>query len=425
MSGNNPFGDQPGQPHDPQQPGQPNQPWQPGQPGPSFGGPSYSGPYNQPTPSGPYPPQQGSGPYGPGPGGPGAPGGPPGPYGGYQPGQPQPPKKSNKTPIIIGAAVLALVLIGTIVGVAVTRSNNDPTTTDPPGGTATSAPPAEAKLPSDAVRGFLEALATGDAQTALTYAQTAPGDTTFLTDEVLAESNKLAPITGIDVPEVNDEYAYSVDAAYKMGSQVVDAKFPVEKAGQVWKLREVAFDLDVSSRRSKTLPLVINGVTVEADSLRLFPGSYEFTTGNKNIDYGKSNVLTVQSPADYPRGISDIKPTLTSTGEKVFTSAVEDNIKSCVKSKKLKNPGCPNNLSKVSGGKPDDGTLKWTYNKDALDNMKVRLDYQNPAKAASSVYLGFKATAKCDGSPCRITQFGAPKPAANLLREPIKVVWER
>ena len=434
MSGNNPFGDQPGPPQNPNQPG------------PSYGGPGYSGPYNQPTPSGPYPPNQGPGQYGGGPQGPGqygggpqgpgqygggpqgpdgpqGPGGPQQPYGMYSPGQPQP--KKNKTPLIIGAAALALVLIGTIVGIAVTRGNNGPAAT-PGGSGGTSAPPAEAALPSDAVRGFLEALAAGDAQTALGYAQTQPTDTTFLTNEVLAASAKLAPITGINVPEVNDEYAYSVDASYKLGSQAVNTSFTVEKEGDAWKLREVAYDLDLGSQRSKTLPMVVNGVSVATDSILLFPCSYEFTTGSKNVGYGKSNVLAVQSPSDYPRGLAEIQPTLTSAGEKEFTSALENSLEKCMKSKKMENPGCPNSFDRTSGPKPKDGTFKWSYDKDALDNLKVDLVYSNPAVAEAYVSLGLEAIADCEnGGTCTYTPtFGNRKPTANLTKDPVKISWK-
>lgn len=423
MSGNNPYGNQPQQPNQ----GQPNQ-GQPNQPGPQYGGPGYSGqpyghpqqPYSQPTPSGPYPPYQG-------PGGPQDPGGPQQPYGMYNPGPPQQPKKSNKLPLIIGAGVLALVLIGTIIGIAVVRGGADPVAGGGTGGGggASSAPPAEAKKPSDAVQAYLEALAAGDAQTALAFASTQPVDTTFLTNEMLAASNKVAPISAINVPVVDDEYAYRVSASYKLGSQSVNADFSVEKDGDAWKLRDVANDLDLSSRLNKTLPMLINGVQVESSKISLFPGSYQFTTGSKNVDYGKSNVLAIESPSDYPRGLSKITPTLTSAGEKAFTDAVEDSVKKCMKSKDLKNKNCPNTVTRIRGGSvtPKEGTFKWTYDKDALDNLKVRLDYDNPAVASSYVYLSMKAEGDCKEGPCRITPFSSPKPSANLMASSIKVNW--
>ena len=66
---------------------------------------------------------------------------------------------------------------------------------------------------------------------------------------------------------------------------------------------------------------------------------------------------------------------------------------------------------------------KVSYDKDALDNMKLRLDYSNPAIAETNVSLGIKATAECDGNPCRLTAFSNPDPSANMTKDPLKIVW--
>ena len=79
-------------------------------------------------------------------------------------------------PLIIGGVVLALIVAAVGIGVAVSRSGDDPVATGGTGGGGgtSSAPPAEAKKASDAVKGYLDALAAGDAQAALAFASTAP-----------------------------------------------------------------------------------------------------------------------------------------------------------------------------------------------------------------------------------------------------------
>ena len=448
MSGNDPYQNQPGEPQSGQPQPTPPQQGQPSPSGPQYGGPGYPGPgYGQPNQGqgGSYPPpygqaspppygQQGPQPYGQqGPQGPGGPQpygqqGPGGPqqYGMYPPGQPpQPKKKGPKLAIIIGAGVLALVLIGTVIGLGVAGSKDKTSTSDPNQAPA----PAPAAKPSDAVQGYLQALANGDAQTALSYASTQPADTTFLTNQVLAASNKLAPIANITVPAVDDEYAYSVDASYTRGGKKVNTSISVQKDGDSWKLRDVAYDLDLGSRLNKSLPMIVNGVQVKSDTIALFPGSYEFTTGNKNISYGKADVIALNSPSEYPRGLYNLQPTLTSTGKKTFTNALKASIKACMKKKNLKNPGCPNNVTRITtaGVTGKNGTFKWSWQKDSLDNLKPRLVYDNPAKATASVYLRMKAQGTCkkggsQGS-CTITPLSSATPTAKLTADKVTVVW--
>jgi hypothetical protein len=308
------------------------------------------------------------------------------------------PKSRSKLPIIIGAAVLALIIIGVGAAVLISRvakSADSPADPGVPGGQAP-----VANKPSDAVQAYLEALAAGKADTALALGNTPAADKTFLTDAVLAESIKRAPITAIVVPEVTDEYAYSIDATYKLGSQPVSDKFSVTKAGSTWKVNKAYAELDISTLRSKTLPLAINQVPVTTDKIRLFPGSYAFTSGNSYVDYGKTNVLLLQSPTDYPR-TSDVQPTLTAAGEKAFSDAVKAKAKSCLTSGELHPAGCPNGVKEASYQKIKKSSIRWSLDGDPTANLKPRLDYQNPAIAEANGSIDF--TFKAQG-----TQFGDP-----------------
>jgi hypothetical protein len=444
MSGNHPPGPPQNQP--PEGPGQPygGQGGYGSYPGPS--GPGFAAPGGPPPPGGPGQPPYG-GPGQPPPGGPGQPPygyGPPGPLGpqgpqGVPPGQ---PRKSGgaRTLIIVGAVVLALILIGVIGGVLLLNRGSQTATTDPqtqgstqapgqPSSAPTTEPPPLAVKPSDAVKGYLEALAAGQAERALSYGEKTPTDTTFLTDAVLAQSNQLAPITDINVPDVNNEYASQVEASFQLGKQAVNENFSVTKEGDVWKLRETYRELDVSVGRSRTVPMIVNGVRAETTNLRLFPGAYQFTTGSKYLIWGDGEVIFIQSPSDYPSGVASLRPAVSADGEKAFINATKDKVKECVKSKKLANPGCPNNIDRVSSTyKVKDGTLKWeAESADNVDSMRISLDYDNPAYAEGSVSLGLRGRADCNapGGTCIITPFNLLRPRANMLTEPISVNWGR
>ncbi|HEX8343772.1 MAG TPA: hypothetical protein VF657_03360 [Actinoplanes sp.] len=326
--------------------------------------------------------------------------------------------------MIIGAAVLALIIVGIGAAVVVNRSGNSA------GGAADpqdpGAAPAAAGKPSDAVKLYLEALAAGKAETALALSDTQAADKTFLNDAVLADSNARAPITEINVPEVTDENAYSLDASYRLGDQPVNESFNVKKAGSTWKVDEGFAEVNLTSLRKKTLPMVINKVPVTTDKIRLFPGSYVFTSGNANIDYGQENVLLVESPSAYPR-TTGIEPTLTAAGIKAFDAAIVTKLQTCTPRGTLKPAGCPNAVRVASYQKVDTETVQWELDSDPTANLKPRLDYENPAiaEASGSIPFKFKATGTQFDREARFnsTVNAFAKVSANLTQTPIKVVF--
>jgi len=346
-----------------------------------------------------------------------------GPGGAMGPGAPGgPPANRSRLLLIIGAAVLALIILG--VGAGVLINNRNTTASDPTDPTdPQSAPPAATK-PSDAVKTYLEALAAGKADAALAMGDEQAADKTFLTDAVLADSITRAPITDINVPEVTDEYAYSIDASYKLGDQPVAEKYSVKKAGDTWKVRDAFAELNLTSTRAKTLPMSINKVAVKTDKIRVFPGSYVFTSGNKYVDYGKENILLLKSPSDYPSA-ADIQPTLTTAGEAAFEAAATAKLKTCLTPRDLTPDGCPNGVREASYQKVDKDSIRWKLDGDPLANVKPRLDYQNPAiaEANGSVVFKFSATGTSFDRPTRfssdVTEY--VKMTANMTQTPVKV----
>ena len=451
MSGNYPPSGQPGpygsgQPHDPNGGyGQPSGPGYGAPGGPGYGppnGPGYGAPGGQGQPpgyTGPYGDSTGSPgtpayPGGPGrPIGPGGPGQPLGPGGPGQPMGPGGPKKSNsKALLIIGAAVLALIILGVGGGLLLLNRGNDVTgpPADPgPGNTSvpdpsTSSAPTTAAKASDAVNAYLEALAAGKADAALALGEETPADKTFLSDPVLADSNARAPITDINVPEVSDESSYKVDASYKIGEEAVNESFYVSKSGSGWKVKDTFAELNLGYSRSKTLPMVMNGVPVKTDKIRIFPGSYEFTSGSKFVDYGAENVLVLKSPSEYPSA-TDIRPTLSEAGSEAFIKSAKDQIAACVKKHELAPAGCPFGLTKTANQKVNEESVRWTLEGDPFGNLKPRLDYQNPAiaEASASMRFEFKATGESYGRAAKYSQtdYTYVKMSATMTGDTVKV----
>lgn len=426
----------PGPQPDPEGPASANGPYgQPSGNGP-YGQPSANGPYGQqgasgpygqqPSPAGPYgqqpppggqqpPPGYGFGPYANQPGGPANPqGGPPqGPYGGPPPGGPYgpggpsnaggpPPKKSKLLIGIIAGAVALVLIIGAIALALANRGNDvtDPqpqtttgqTTAQPTNAPSASTPP-DADKPSDAVAGYLQALADGNATAALAYSEEGLTPGGALTDEVLADSNSRAPITNINVPVVDDKYAYKVPATYNLGDTKVSADYSVTESGGSWKLTKVTADLSVYSAKTQYAPIKINGAKVDVeDSIEVFPGSYAFTTDSKSLSYGSSTVL-VKSPRDYPR-TDKVKLQLTKDGKTAAIKAAEASYKKCLQQGKVTVKGCPFGKLNSYSYNIDKKTVRWkeASSRDPFRAAKVELD-DDEARVPAKIDV--KATAEC------------------------------
>ena len=126
-------------------------------------------------------------------------------------------------------------------------------------------------------RAYLQALAAGDAVAALSYAADPAPTGPLLTNEVLVESGERAALTEIEVPVVEDQDATSVSATYTLGDAAVTESFDVVKVADSWKLSRAVKDLDISFIVGGSVPVKINGVTVDQDSVAVLPGSYAFT----------------------------------------------------------------------------------------------------------------------------------------------------
>ncbi len=463
MSSNNPYGGPPQGPYGEgggPGPGGPPGPYGQNPPGPY--GQNPAGPYGQGTPSpmGPPPAQPGPPPYGfpqqppasqPTPGGPGygfgpyagpeppgyEPGG-PGSYGPYGPGQPvpaPPPEKKGKgRGLIIGGVIaLALILIGVVTAVLV---RGEPTVTTVPSPNAsttgsvpstsssappTSAPPAEKA--SDAVNGYLNALAAGDVTGALSYAAepVAPGP--FLTSAVLAQSAKRAPLTTINVTPVDDDNATDVRATYKFGDTDVVENFEVVKVGDVWKLTRVVKTVELGLSRDPAVPMRINGVKVSGNTVDLLPGSYAFTTGLPFVSYGSDNVVLIKSPSS-DADVYSLNARLSTSGKKAIRAAAKSSYRKCLRSNDARPKGCPFSWTNPAH-KYRKNSVNWTQTGgDPFD--KTKFGYAN-GEASVSVPLRVKLSGSCtfsgNSGTCSGTVTGTAVAVGKVTGKSVKVRW--
>jgi hypothetical protein len=372
---------------------------------------------------GPFTPQQGTGPRPAG-----LPTGPmlkPPPHAGA-------PRRRSRVPLIL--SVLALVLI--MVGVSTAllwryqrTAQSQSARSQAPGGTSastspTSGPPPPA-LASDAVSGYLNALAAGDADAALSYSAHPVQPGPLLTNKVLVQSIKRTPLTDIQVPQVTDEQAVYVSATYRLGRTWVNASYKVVKVPSGWKLATVSNTIDLDLNRTP-LPVLINGVKVTSDEVNLLPGSYAFTTPFRYLTYGSKNVLLVTDPTTYVNGY-DLNVSLSARGRKTVVSLADRSYDACLRTKVPRPRNCPFAWTD-STYRYRNGSVRWRQiGDDPFKNPNVQL-----ASRSAKVIIGFNVTIT---GPCvyRGTSYpsctwpviNAAVASIRLDRKKLAVVWHR
>ncbi len=255
-------------------------------------------------------------------------------------------------------------MLALIAGVVWVVRNNNGTSADPSPGISTPPGPGQQstqpQVPtpkaSDAVAAYLRALGTGDATTAMSLAASAPsGDTTFLTNAVLAKATA-GKVADVSVAEVTDPNATSVAASYSLDGKPVSATFEVTRVGDQFRLAQIAAKVDISMLRRST-EISLAGVQAKAAFVSLFPGVYPVTATNRNLSVG-SVKITVGSLEAQTAGSA--KLSLSSAGKSAILKAAKAKYSWCLKQKTVRPSGCGFGVRVPGGVKLQTGTIRWT-----------------------------------------------------------------
>jgi hypothetical protein len=186
------------------------------------------------------------------------------------------------------------------------------------------------------VETYLNALASADAATAVKAAVTPPTETALLTNEMLASSQKRAPITDIVVKEASGSTSAVVPVTYKLGGKAITASFPTQKVGNEWRLVTITRDVQLSGIDGVSVTL--NGLPVaEAAHLTLFPGSYVLASANDRLSLSGGEFL-VQSPSDFAN--PTLSASISDKGLADARTAAQAFLNACVKKKEMTPTGC-------------------------------------------------------------------------------------
>lgn len=319
-------------------------------------------------------------------GGPGAPGG----------------QGGSRKGLGIGIAIVAVVLVAAI-GLAFFLVNRNKS--DSAGGSSSKSANTNAIIdkPDAALKDYFDALIKGDAKRALKYgSSTNTGSSKYLTNEMLKASQKANPISSVEISgDTSSESSASLSADYSIGDESVTATYRMYRSGKGsrWQMSKAAADVDLSTLGSDTLK--INGVSVKAEKISLFPGGYTFDSGNDYIKYGSDDDSTmyVKDPSSYVSSY-DLKPDLTTKGVQTYKDLVKAKLTSCLASHKIRPDGCPfySPSTTNQGSKITENSLNYTSSTlNSIDSSSPRLD-SGTTKAKAYLYLSVRVTGKAVNS---------------------------
>ena len=324
------------------------------------------------------------------------------PYGvGGQP--PMTPPKKKKTWLIVLIIVLAVLLVGgggafaywyyaiRDDGIRGGRADDEAVTAG------------QAKTAQAAVRGYLQALAAGNSSDALSFSSTAPLDSTFLTDTVLAASLAINPITfqqavRPDLTTATDDIAVTAD--YQIGSQSVSTTYLTTLQDGYYFIEQVSAPVSLTGTYVPDIGMKLNGVSLGTGAVvpyvELFPGSYQLTIDNSMLTL-TGGQFVVAYPMDSP-SLADTTVGLAADTPGQLASAATSTLDGCMAEKSLTS-SCGIGLPLIySDGKirdVDENSTQWAYITGSSDFSAAAFAYDpqdEPAEATAPIDLKLRRT---------------------------------
>ena len=277
---------------------------------------------------------------------------------------PQPPaKKKTWLLILVGVLVIALAAFG--VYWFVLRDKGSSGT----GGGETPTPSGPTATPDEAVQGYLEALAAGDAKAALAFAATPPANTTFLTDAVLAAGLAIAPITNITVTpsDTPNPTEARLAASYNIGLDRVSTQYDVKLVGDEYLLTTITQQLSLASAYISDLGMALNGVPLDGlqlGSVDLFPGAYAFTTTNPMLTISPDH-FTVKDTNSFTA--VNTSPTLADDAQPKLAAAAKAALDNCLAEKSLMTTCGFGSTTLPGGATPNNNSATWQITSGSSD----------------------------------------------------------
>lgn len=263
-------------------------------------------------------------------------------FGGFPP--PGGPRRNRKALLItIGAGVAVALVVVIVAAIALVGRGGGSGGASDAGG---------------AVQGYLEALAKGDAEAALSLGADQPASKEFLSDEILKQQIQEMPISNIRILGDDSEGGIGfgqVHVTANFGDQTSDTTFLMKKNGNQWRIDSAAVRLDFSVQSNKALETVTAfGKPVGKSVAYLFPGFVEWGSNNKNLAVEGKPVLLDALTGYAGSNVPEVS--LSDAGRADIVASVKGLLEECARSRSLEPAGCPQSAYEYGAV---DGTVEW------------------------------------------------------------------
>lgn len=305
-------------------------------------------------------------------------------------GPPPVPGQRNRKPLIIALSAIATVILVVVVLVVALASTGD----------------SGSGKAGDAVKGYLDALARGDAAAALSYSSDQPGSDQFLTDDILKKQIARWPISGVKILSDDSEHSLGfarVHVVAKFGENTSDVTMSVKKSGKSWKLEHAAAKIEplgtVENDALKTL--LFFGTPVGTAPVYVFPGYIDASSNNANLAVKQKKPYLLDGLSVTGGYFNDFDFTLSDAGQSATMSAITAALSECTKSPQLAPPNCP---QRARDSDVVDGTVVWG----PPDTSGLKLSFFDPyhleARYSGDVLFPLTAKTKSGGDKAGVVR---------------------
>lgn len=325
--------------------------------------------------------------------------------------------------IIAGGIIAVLVLAAVIIIPLANRGGG--------GGAGGDSPAPKSSTPEEFVEGYLNALAEGDAEAAMTYIDTSSYSTELLTDDVLKASLELGAIDDIEVgkAEEGDYGDIVVSATFTIGGKEVTREFEMYQSEYDGDITMYDGAARVSTYSFDDIGLTVNGVEASDDAL-VFPGTYEFgTTFEEFAIEGESTLVIADEKSE--EALISLRPVLSEEGIATFRELVTASLRECLAMKTLSTP-CGMDVTGLEkdGYSAVDGTVARVLTAEGEATLAA-LEGEVSDRAVVTVYESLSIDITLEGQNAagerggfRTFSSGLLTPKIDFAAETPTVVWE-